>query len=275
MPPAIPTLHDYLDFGCIALDLDSQILVDSSGRDVALRRREFDLLLALARNPGRVMSRDTLLDAIAGREAEAFDRTIDVYVGRLRQKMEKDPKQPRLIVTVPGVGYRLTIKPRSAQGASHADAGRHSNEVDIRVGLGILAAFNQANAERNARAVSALYAANATMIKSSRLLHGRPTIEDDYAQLYQNYSPNPSKLEHVAAIGNEMMLRAGSWSGTFHGQDGPVHLAGSWATTDVRDGTAWKIHSELSFQHSGPDNTSSSVEPPGRAPRAPGHRDRR
>jgi two-component system, OmpR family, response regulator len=94
MPPAIPTLHDYLDFGCIALDLDSRSLIDSSGRDVALRRREFDLLLALARNPGRVMSRDTLLDAIAGREAEAFDRTIDVYVGRLRQKIEKDPKQP-------------------------------------------------------------------------------------------------------------------------------------------------------------------------------------
>jgi DNA-binding winged helix-turn-helix (wHTH) protein len=230
---------------------------------VALRRREFDLLLALARNPGRVMSRDTLLDAIAGREAEAFDRTIDVYVGRLRQKIEKDPKQPRLIVTVPGVGYRLTIKPRPTQGAGHADAGRHSNEADIRVGLGILAAFNKANAERNARAISALYAANAIMIKSSRLLHGRPTIEDDYAQLYQNYSPNPSKLERVAAIGSEMMLRAGSWSGTFHGHDGPVHLLGSWATTDVRDGTAWKIYSESSFQHSGSNSTISSVDSTG------------
>jgi hypothetical protein len=164
------------------------------------------------------------------------------------------------------------MKPRPAQGASHADAGRHSNEADIRVGLGILAAFNKANAERNA--ISALYAANATMIKSSRLLHGRPIIEDDYAQLYENYRPNPSKLEHVAAIGNEVMLRAGSWSGTYHQQDGPVHLSGSWATTDVRDGTAWKIHSESSFQHSGSNNTISSLDSPDRAPRGRGHRDR-
>jgi DNA-binding winged helix-turn-helix (wHTH) protein len=270
MPPAMPALNDYLDFGCIALDLGSRILIDSSGRDVALRRREFDLLLALARNPGRVMSRDTLLDAIAGREAEAFDRTIDVYVGRLRQKIEKDPKQPRLIVTVPGVGYRLAIKPRGAQGASP----RHSNEGETRAGLGILTAFNKANAERNARAISALYAADATMIKSSRLLHGRPTIEDDYVQLYENYSPNPSKLEHVAAIGNEMMLRAGSWSGTYHGQDGPVPLSGSWATTDVRDGTAWKIHSETSLLQSGSNTTISSVDSPVGRRRRRHHRDR-
>jgi DNA-binding response OmpR family regulator len=94
MPPAIPTLHDYLDFGCIALDLNSRLLIDSSGRDVALRRREFDLLLALARNPGRVMSRDTLLDAIAGREAEALT-ALSMYMwavsARRSRKIRSSP----------------------------------------------------------------------------------------------------------------------------------------------------------------------------------------
>src|ERR1700722_13867695 len=107
MQLATVTPNRHLDFGCFALDLDGRILIDPSGRELELRRREFDLLLTLARSPGRVMSRETLLDAIAGREAEAFDRTIDVYVGRLRRKIEADPQQPRLIVTVPGVGYRL------------------------------------------------------------------------------------------------------------------------------------------------------------------------
>lgn len=85
--PALAGSRRYLDYGCFALDLDGQILIDPSGRAVELRRREFDLLLTLARSPGRVMSRATLLDAIAGREAEAFDRTIDVYIGRLRRKI--------------------------------------------------------------------------------------------------------------------------------------------------------------------------------------------
>src|SRR3984957_2649736 len=113
MRPAI-AVSGYLDFGCFGLNLDGRVLTDRSGRDVELRRREFDLLVTLARSCGRVMSRATLLDAIAGREAEAFDRTIDVYIGRLRRKIEADPQQPRLIVTVPGVGYRLTAKPRLA-----------------------------------------------------------------------------------------------------------------------------------------------------------------
>jgi DNA-binding response OmpR family regulator len=112
MRPLMGDPRRYLDYGCFALDLDGRILIDPSGHEVELRRREFDLLLTLGRSPGRVMSRATLLDAIAGREAEVFDRTIDVYVGRLRRKIEVDPKQPRLIVTVPGGGYRLAAKPR-------------------------------------------------------------------------------------------------------------------------------------------------------------------
>jgi DNA-binding response OmpR family regulator len=138
--PAIATLPRYLDFGSFALDLDGRVLIDPSGREVELRRREFDLLQTLARSPGRVMSRETLLDAIAGREAEAFDRTIDVYVGRLRRKIEPDPKQPRLIVTVPGVGYRLAAKPRLANPQSNAD--QPSDEAAIHARAGIIKYFN-------------------------------------------------------------------------------------------------------------------------------------
>ena len=68
--PEITTPLRHLDFGSFALDLDGRILIDPSGREVELRRREFDLLQTLARSPGRVMSRETLLDAIAGREAD-------------------------------------------------------------------------------------------------------------------------------------------------------------------------------------------------------------
>ncbi len=87
--------------------------------------------MALARGAGRTLSRDTLLEEIAGRQADAFDRTIDIYVGRLRRKIEADPRQPRLIVTVPGVGYRLTVRPlwacapeKPASGPSQAEGAR-------------------------------------------------------------------------------------------------------------------------------------------------------
>ena len=191
MRPAIPILHDYLDFGCIALDLGSRILIDPSGRDVELRRREFDLLLTLARSPGRVMSRDTLLDAIAGREAEAFDRTIDVYVGRLRQKIETDPKQPRLIVTVPGVGYRLAAKPMPAQPLGRAYPDQRPDEPRLALRWEFVTAFNKANARQKPQGSIRSLRRNATMIKINRLLSGRAAIEDDLAQLYDRLQSAP------------------------------------------------------------------------------------
>jgi DNA-binding winged helix-turn-helix (wHTH) protein len=245
----------YLDFGSFALDLEGRILTDSSGRDIELRRREFDLLLTLARGSGRVMSRATLLDAIAGREAEAFDRTIDVYVGRLRKKIETDPKRPRLIVTVPGAGYRLMAKPKAIPTAVQAGPDR-LDEPNIRAGLGILTAFNKANAERDAEAISSLYAENAISIRSDGPLCGRAAIERTYAQNYMRYSPYPSTLLDVTAIGEFMRLRAGGWSGTYHGPDGPIHLWGSWTTTDLRDGDTWKIRTETVLMYSGSYGTT-------------------
>ena len=98
-------------FAGLVLDLDARTLTGAGGNDLALTPSEFGLLSVLVRGAGRALSRDHLLQAVAGREAEAFDRSIDVLVGRLRRKIEADPKSPRLIVTVPGVGYRFSERP--------------------------------------------------------------------------------------------------------------------------------------------------------------------
>jgi two-component system OmpR family response regulator len=74
---------------------------------VALTGGEFDLLCAFARHPGRVLSRDFLLEQTRGREAGPFDRTIDVQVGRLRKKLEADAEDPQIIKSVRGAGYIL------------------------------------------------------------------------------------------------------------------------------------------------------------------------
>jgi two-component system, OmpR family, response regulator len=81
--------------------------VSLDGRDVALTGYEFALLEALARRAGRVLSREQLMELARGSAEEAFDRSIDVHVSRLRQKLGDDPKRPRLIKTVRGSGYVL------------------------------------------------------------------------------------------------------------------------------------------------------------------------
>jgi adenylate cyclase len=102
-----------LQFEGLTLDLAARMLVDGSGREVTLRRSEYELLRAFVGNPGRALSRDFLLEAVAGRRSESYDRSIDVLVGRLRRKIEPEPKRPRLILTVPGMGYRFAVKPHS------------------------------------------------------------------------------------------------------------------------------------------------------------------
>jgi two-component system OmpR family response regulator len=90
-----------------ALDTAARRLTDIRGRDVALTGGEFDLLCAFARHPGRVLSRDFLLEQTRGRDGAPFDRTIDVQVGRLRKKLEADPDDPQIIKSVRGAGYIL------------------------------------------------------------------------------------------------------------------------------------------------------------------------
>jgi len=97
------------------LDLARRELRRDDGTLVPLTAGEFDLLAALAERPGRVLSRDQLLDLTRGRELHPFDRSVDVQLSRLRRKIEADPKEPALIKTVRGGGY-VFAAPVSAEG---------------------------------------------------------------------------------------------------------------------------------------------------------------
>lgn len=93
-----------LRFGNLEIDRDARRLrIDGSERNIT--GYQFDLLVALAENAGRVMSRDALMNRLRSEEAEAFDRSIDVHVSRIRAAIEDDPKNPRRLITVRGAGY--------------------------------------------------------------------------------------------------------------------------------------------------------------------------
>lgn len=92
--------------GPLRLDAGS-LSASFEGRSLALTTYEFQLLRALAERAGRVLSREQLLEIVSGASDEAFDRSIDVHVSRLRQKLGDDPKRPRLLKTVRGAGYVL------------------------------------------------------------------------------------------------------------------------------------------------------------------------
>ena len=93
-----------LRFGRLEIDRDARgVRVDGAER--ALTGHQFALLVALAERAGRVLSRDTLMDLVKGEEIEAFDRSIDVHVSRIRAAIEDDPKRPRRLLTVRGAGY--------------------------------------------------------------------------------------------------------------------------------------------------------------------------
>jgi DNA-binding response OmpR family regulator len=93
-----------LRFGSLDIDRDARI-VSLAGKEVDLTSYQFDLLLAVAERAGRVLTRDQIMEAVRGRELEAFDRSIDVHMGRIRAAIEVDAKDPKRILTVRGVGY--------------------------------------------------------------------------------------------------------------------------------------------------------------------------
>jgi DNA-binding response OmpR family regulator len=99
-------VKDLVRVGALVVDPAAR-RVTLRGREVALTGYEFALLEALARRAGRVLSREQLMELARGSAEEAFDRTVDVHVSRLRQKLGDDPKHPRLIKTVRGAGYVL------------------------------------------------------------------------------------------------------------------------------------------------------------------------
>ena len=91
-------------FGRLEIDLDAR-KARIDGAECALTGYQFDLLCLLADQPGRVLSREMLLDGVKGEALEAFDRSIDVHISRLRAAIEESPKRPRRILTVRGAGY--------------------------------------------------------------------------------------------------------------------------------------------------------------------------
>jgi DNA-binding response OmpR family regulator len=95
---------EVLSFGRLEIDLGArQARLD--GRPCDLTGHQFDLLVVLAQSPGRVLSRDRIMDALRGHPMEAFDRSIDVHISRIRALIEDDPKAPRRVLTVRGAGY--------------------------------------------------------------------------------------------------------------------------------------------------------------------------
>jgi DNA-binding response OmpR family regulator len=91
--------------GRCTLNLDSQRLFSLTGEEIPLTAMEFDLLKAFAERPNRVLSRELLLDLAHNRDGEAFDRSIDIRIMRLRKKIESVPEKPRVLKTVRGAGY--------------------------------------------------------------------------------------------------------------------------------------------------------------------------
>jgi DNA-binding response OmpR family regulator len=91
-------------FGSLEIDRNART-VTVGGAQADLTSYQFDLLVAMAERAGRVLTRDQIMEAVRGRELEAFDRSIDVHMGRIRAAIEADVKNPKRILTVRGVGY--------------------------------------------------------------------------------------------------------------------------------------------------------------------------
>ena len=102
--PVAAAAASLLQIGSLEIDRDART-VQVAGTLCELTSHQFDLLVVLAERAGRVLTRDQIMEAVRGRELEAFDRSIDVHMGRIRAAIEVDAKNPKRIVTVRGVGY--------------------------------------------------------------------------------------------------------------------------------------------------------------------------
>ena len=100
------TGRQVLHVGDLTIDIP-RMQVTIAGRPVEVTTTEFQLLAALARRPGRILTRSQLLDAVRGVAFESYERAIDTHIKNLRRKIEPDPHQPRFVLTVYGVGYKL------------------------------------------------------------------------------------------------------------------------------------------------------------------------
>jgi two-component system phosphate regulon response regulator OmpR len=104
-----PATEDVMRFGRLEIDLGAR-QARIGGQACDLTGHQFDLLVVLAQSAGRVLSRDQIMDALKGHPMEAFDRSIDVHVSRIRACIEDDPKNPKRVLTVRGAGYVFAKK---------------------------------------------------------------------------------------------------------------------------------------------------------------------
>jgi DNA-binding response OmpR family regulator len=104
-----------LRFGRLEIDRDARV-VRKDGEACALTSYQFDLLCALAASPGRVLSREALMSRVRGTALEAFDRSIDVHISRIRAAIEDDVRHPRRIITVRGAGYVFAREAEDVEG---------------------------------------------------------------------------------------------------------------------------------------------------------------
>ena len=104
-----PADDDVLRFGRLEIDLGARV-ARLDGKPCDLTGHQFDLLVVLAQSPGRVLSRDQIMDSLKGHPLEAFDRSIDVHISRIRAVIEDDAKAPRRVLTVRGAGYVFARK---------------------------------------------------------------------------------------------------------------------------------------------------------------------
>jgi two-component system phosphate regulon response regulator OmpR len=106
--PAAGTMGHEIRMGKCVLNLDTAKLYSLTGDEIPLTAMEFDLLRAFAERPNRILTRDMLLDLAHNKDMEAFDRSIDIRIMRLRRKLEDDPAKPQVLKTVRGQGYIFT-----------------------------------------------------------------------------------------------------------------------------------------------------------------------
>ncbi|MGD8909602.1 MAG: response regulator transcription factor [Chromatiales bacterium] len=109
-PPERPSEEEVIEHGGLLIDVNRRS-VHVDGRVVDLTVREFELLLFFARHPGRVFSRIQLLDQVWGYNHDGYEHTVNSHINRLRAKIEANPADPRYVLTVWGVGYKLSDKP--------------------------------------------------------------------------------------------------------------------------------------------------------------------
>ena len=136
----------------------------------------------------------------------------------------------------------LTAVPLLVIGLVGSTAAQQVPEQEAhRTGQNVLDAWNKASQHKDAVAMAALFTEDGVRVTPHGLISGRAAIEKDAAEGFTNYRPNPTEMTYTKIIGNDLMLRGGTWSGVYNGPSGPVQVMGYWSDTAIREGDMWRI----------------------------------